>query len=92
MNKLHFDYWMELSFTEPVAETHYTIKCLPKDTDLQRISEIKIKIEPENEFQQGEDSFGNAQIYGCVRETHQKFGFQISGIAQRGLALGEQKQ
>ena len=83
---------MELSFTEPVAETHYTIKCVPKDTDVQRISEVNIELMPESGFQRGEDSFGNAQIYGSVLKQHQTFGFHISGIAEAGLTVGEKRQ
>lgn len=89
MSKLHFDYWMELSFTELVTECHYTIKCLPKDTDMQKISDLDIKITPSNSFQKGEDSFGNQTIYGNVMKPHNKFGFQISGIAQTNLSFGE---
>ena len=89
MSKLHFDYWMELDFAEPVTESHYTIKCLPKDTDMQRISDVKINIFPENSFQKGEDSFGNQTIYGNVLESHSQFGFHISGDAETNLSSGE---
>lgn len=89
MNKLHFDYWMELDFAEVVTESHYTIKCLPKSTDMQRISAVEINIFPENSFQQGEDSFGNTTLYGNVFGAHDKFGFHISGIAETGLSAGE---
>ena len=89
MSKLHFDYWMELSFSEMVAESHYTIKCLPKDTDMQRISDVKINIFPENSFQKGKDSFGNLTVYGSMLEPHEKFGFHISGDADTNLSFGE---
>lgn len=89
MSKLHFDYWMELNFTEVVTESHYTIKCLPKDTDMQRISDVNINIIPENSFQNGEDSFGNLTVYGNVLEPHNKFGFHISGNAETNLSNGE---
>ena len=89
MSKLHFDYWMELDFSENVAESHYTIKCLPKSTDMQRISDVKINIYPENSFQKGEDSFGNLMVYGNVLEPHDKFGFHISGDAETNLSFGE---
>ena len=89
MSKLHFDYWMNLLFTENAAETHYTIKCLPKDTDMQRISDVNINIIPDNSFQKGEDSFGNLTVYGNVLEPHNKFGFHISGDAETNLSGGE---
>ena len=89
MSKLHFDYWMNLIFAENVTESHYTIKCLPKDTDMQRISDVNINIFPENSFQKGEDSFGNLTIYGNVLEPHNEFGFHISGNAETNLSFGE---
>ena len=89
MSKLHFDYWMNLLFTENAAETHYTIKCLPKDTDVQKISDVNITIFPENSFQKGEDSFGNLTIYGSVRTVHHTFGFHISGDAETNCSDGE---
>ena len=89
MSRLHFDYVMTLAFSEPAAECHYTIKCLPKNTDIQKISDIKIRLIPEMEFQRGEDAFGNQTIYGRMLEKHDTFGFHISGIADTNLALGD---
>ena len=89
MSKLHFDYWMELHFSEVVTESHYTIKCLPKSTDMQLISDVNIEIFPENSFQRGEDSFGNLIVYGNVLNPHDTFGFHVSGNAQTNLSFGE---
>lgn len=89
MSKLHFDYRMELDFAETVTESHYTIKCLPKDTDMQRISDIEISIFPENRFQRGKDSFGNLTVYGNVIKPHDTFGFQVSGYAETNLSFGD---
>lgn len=89
MSRLHFDYWMEISFTEPVVDCHYTIKCLPKDSDMQKISDLDIRVFPENAFQMGEDSFGNRTIYGNVKEQHTTFGFQVSGIAETWMSCGD---
>jgi len=89
VSKLHFDYWMKLDFSEYVTESHYTVKCLPKDTDMQRISDVNITIFPENSFQKGEDSFGNLTIYGNVLNSHDTFGFHISGNAETNLSFGD---
>ncbi len=89
MSKLHFDYWMEIAYSEPVTECHYTIKCLPRDTDSQRIEELNIEITPPHDYQRGEDSFGNLMIYDNLYREHDRFGFRISGVAGTGLADGE---
>ena len=92
MKKLQFDYWMEISYTEPVTECHYTFKCLPKDTDMQRISELNIEVTPHHDYQKSEDAFGNLMIYDNLYCEHNRIGFRISGIAETGLAEGEREK
>lgn len=92
MSRLHFDYWMELSYTQPVTQCHYTFKCLPKDTDMQKITELKISVTPAHDYQTGEDSFGNRMIYDNLYAAHDRFGFHISGTAQTGLAAGDREK
>ena len=91
MKTLHFDYWMEISYTEPVTECHYTFKCLPKDTDMQQISELKVEIMPHHDYQRGEDSWGNVMIYDDLYQKHDRFGFHIQGTAKTGLTVGEKE-
>ncbi|MBQ3180222.1 MAG: transglutaminase family protein [Firmicutes bacterium] len=89
MGKLRFEYWMEIAYSEPVTECHYTFKCLPRDTETQRIEELNIEITPPHEHQQGEDSFGNLMIYDNLYCEHDRFGFWMYGVARTGLAEGE---
>ena len=91
MNKLHFNYWMEISYSEPVTECHYTIRCLPKDTDMQKISDLKIEITPDHDYQRSEDSFGNLTIYDNLYFLHSRFTFHISGIVETWLAVSERE-
>ena len=90
MKRLQFDYWMEIRYSEPVTECHYTLKCLPKDTDMQKITELKVEISPWSRYQMGEDSFGNGIIYDNLYENqdHDRFGFHVSGVAFTGLNEG----
>ncbi len=89
MSKLRFDYWMEIAYSKPVTECHYTVKCLPRDTDMQQISGLNIEVMPQHQHQHGEDPFGNLMIYGNLYCEHEKFGFHISGEAVTALAEGE---
>ncbi|MGN0158603.1 MAG: transglutaminase domain-containing protein [Brotaphodocola sp.] len=91
MSKLHFNYWMEISYTELVKECHYIIKCLPKDTDMQRILNMNIAITPDHDYQKSEDSFGNQMVYGNLYFEHKTFAFQVSGIAETGLSDGDRE-
>lgn len=84
MSKLHFDYYMLITYAEAVSICHFTIKCIPQDTERQKISNLKIELLPQPDYSEGKDSFGNAQIYGCVGEPHEMFSFRITGEAQLG--------
>lgn len=85
MKKLHFDYYMQISYSEQAAKCHYTIKCIPPDTDRQHLDGLNIEVEPENRISRGGDSFGNQTIYGSVNEEHDKFHFHITGDVTTGM-------
>lgn len=86
MKKLHFDYYMQLSYEEWIRECHFTIKCIPPDTKRQRIEKIKIEVEPDEGIEEGVDSFGNRFLYGSVNQAHNRFSFHITGDAVTGLS------
>lgn len=79
MSVLHFEYNMEIGYHEPVSKCYFTIKCIPKEDARQHLVRMDISLFPETKYSFGEDSFGNRQIYGSVKEVHNNFVFQISG-------------
>lgn len=85
MKNLQFHYHMELAFSEPVCSHIYTLKCLPKTTETQKITECSIHILPESKFQEGMDSFGNKMIYGTAKEEHSLFLVDVTGRAVTGV-------
>ncbi len=96
MKDLLFDYYMRISYTEPVGECHYTIRCIPAETRIQRPGQMEIEIMPEDNHTLGQDSFGNQLITGRVDSDHDSFVFHIKGSVQTGLrgyeeAQGEEK-
>lgn len=76
---LEFDYQMKISYAKPVEKCHFTIKCIPMNTERQRLLDKQIQMSPLSDFSYGQDSFGNKKIYGCVKEEHDTFLFQIQG-------------
>ena len=92
MKKLQFDYFMEIRYTIPAKECHFTIKCMPYTTNRQKISDLKIELLPDNGYTRDNDSFGNQQIYGCVSKPHRDFSFHITGNADVGLSDFEQTE
>lgn len=86
MKQLHFDYYMQIHYSEPVNTCHYTIKCIPPDTDRQKISNVSIELSPKEKPCRSVDSFGNRILYGTVEGAHTKFHFHIEGDAVVGCA------
>lgn len=85
MKNLQFHYYMDIEFSEPVYNHTYTLKCIPKTTDTQEITECTANICPENKVQRGVDSFGNITLYGNVEENHRVFSVNVRGTAKTGL-------
>ena len=86
MKHLRFHYLLELKFSEPVREHHFTIRAFPKSDDCQNISGDRIVIEPNQFLQETEDAFGNIVIYGYEPNEHDLFKVDVSGFAETGLS------
>lgn len=89
MKKLHFDYSMELNYSEQVQKCYFTIKCIPQTTDRQKIEDLNVELEPRDSMEESVDSFGNRFLFGNVMEEHDRFVFRIRGTAYTGLADSE---
>jgi len=89
LSKLQFEYSMELTYSEPVTECHYTLKCLPKNTDMQQIHELTIELSPVTDYQRDSDSFGNLTIYGNYFLPHTRFAVTVKGIAETWLSVSQ---
>lgn len=85
MKKLHFTYHMQIDYSEEVAKCNFTIKCIPKDTNRQKIENTKISLEPDTACCIGVDGLQNQKIYGANEEPHTSFSFRIEGDAVTGL-------
>lgn len=90
MSKLQFEYRMDLTYSEPVTECHYTLKCIPQNTDMQQIRELTIELTPVTDYQRDSDSFGNLMIYGNHYIPHTCFSVTVKGIAETWLSVSQQ--
>ena len=86
MKKLHFDYCMEIRYSADVSWCCYTIKCIPKDNERQKISNIVIDMIPETCAEWATDSHGNKYIYGSNEIPHAYFKYHIKGDAECGVS------
>lgn len=91
MQKLRFTYEMQIEYSIDVARCNFTIKCVPKDTNRQKIEDIKISLYPATSYNTGKDGFRNIQIYGVNEVPHKIFNFRIEGTAITGLSDFEEE-
>ena len=56
MKTLQFTYEMRTDFDTSIWNHHYTLKCIPKDSERQQIQQCGLKIEPEGSYEWAEDS------------------------------------
>lgn len=89
MTPLRFSYAMELSFSQPVAKHHFTLKCFPPSNERQQVAELHFRLIPNAAVAQGQDGFGNATRYGCIAQPHELFQAEIWGRALTGLSSQE---
>lgn len=85
MKKLHFDYYMQIDYSEIVSKCHFTIKCVPQSDKRQSIQDVAIDVFPASGYSEGVDGLGNKQIYGVNEVPHDTFYYHITGTALTGL-------
>lgn len=92
MKKLHFDYKMQIDYSEEVATCNYTIKCVPQITARQVPRDIHISLIPPSRYNLGYDGLRNRQLYGKNDEPHKMFCFRIEGDVETGLSNYEEEE
>lgn len=84
MERLSFYYDTSLSFSEPIHEHSFLLRCVPPDLPEQRIIEYKLEILPmAGSGRYGTDSFGNRTYAGRMATGHRFFRYTAYGIALR---------
>ncbi len=86
MKTLKFGYHMKLTFSGAVNNHRFSLKCIPHDTDMQRIEKMSVSVYPDHITSENTDSYGNITLFGYTNEFHNSFGFDVTGIARTGLS------
>lgn len=81
MKRLYFCYRMNVTFSEPVSDHSFTLKCVPKNTPYQEIEILHHEVMPHTWIAEGRDSFGNPYIYGKAAKLHTEFSVFVEGYA-----------
>lgn len=84
MERLSFYYDTALTFSEPVAEHDFLLRCVPPDLPEQKILEYKLIVQPlATGGRYGIDAFGNRTYVARIARPHTFFRYTASGIAVR---------
>lgn len=81
MKKLEFKYEMKLSFSSPVTDHRFQLRCIPVTGPRQQIVDVMMNIEPEVSLDSLTDSFDSLVVTGFIPQPHDSFSYHVSGIA-----------
>ena len=89
---LNYRYTMNLEFSQPVTDQHFSIMCVPRDTERQRLLENRITVEAvlaDGTVQSAAakaaiDGLGNPYVYGVIHEPHSSFCLISEGTVETG--------
>lgn len=81
MRKLSFAYETSLSFSAPVTDHRFQLRCTPPTLPQQRICDLSFEMDPPCALHTGTDSFGNPVTVGRIAGPHDRFSYRVEGIA-----------
>ena len=81
MKKLVFDYRMELSFSAPVTDHRFQLRCIPASGPRQQIVDVEMHLEPDAKLETLVDSFDSVVVTGYIPQPHDVFRYSVTGIA-----------
>ncbi len=82
---------MRILFECPATDHYFSLKAFPPNTGRQTIRDLEVRISPNVTTEYSEDSFGNRYMYGKIPFAHDDFSIEITGQAETGLELFEEK-
>lgn len=81
MRKLKFDYEMRLTFSAPVSDHRFQLRCVPATGPRQQIVDVEVGLEPDVEPERAVDSFDSIVLTGLIPQPHDALGYTVTGIA-----------
>ncbi len=79
MKKLEFDYQMKLTFSHPVTDHKFQLRCIPATGPRQQIVDVEMNLEPDTKLEKQIDSFDSVVVTGTIPEPHEVFSYHVSG-------------
>lgn len=81
MRMLSYVFETQLTFSEPVTDHSFVLRCLPKSTNTQKVMESQVFTHPRIPLAEQVDGFGNRIVVGYCPEAHESFNFYATGLA-----------
>lgn len=82
MKNLEFTFRTALSLSEPVREHTFSLHCLPREGEGQRLCSYGIRLLPAAGYELCRDGFDNWLVCGACRGAHTEFVYESHGIAR----------
>lgn len=79
MQILTYIFETELSFSDPVKDHSFVLRCLPKPTSTQKVMESQVFTWPRIPLTEQVDGFGNRLVVGRCPQRHHRFNFYTTG-------------
>lgn len=90
MRILTYVFETALTFSEPVTDHSFVLRCLPKSTNTQTVMDSQIFTFPRVTLTEQQDGFGNRIMVGYLPEEHDSFNFYTTGqVMVAGDLAGE---
>ena len=81
VKKLAFDYEMRLTFSAPVVDHRFQLRCIPATGPRQQIVDVQMSLTPACDLETETDSFDSVVLTGYIPEPHTEFTYRVTGIA-----------
>lgn len=86
MRNLSVYFRTELSFSAPVTEHSFTLRCMPPDGPTQRTADMRLRLEPDVRYALQRDGLGNLLQVGRLRAPHTALSYTVRGLVCTDLS------
>jgi len=76
-------YKLNLKFSGPITNHHFSLRCIPAERTNQHVKNLNITLNPQVPLSTNIDGFGNKYIWGKAVKSHDKFNFIVEADVER---------
>ena len=86
MRLLDYCFDTRMTTSVPIGMHHYCLRCVPSDSDVQRVVSWQLELQPQGHQTWHRDGFGNLLMSGDCLEPHSAFRFISRGRVEVDLS------